>query len=93
MIRLSLTQRPRLKVYDATEARQHLPPPRTVVDLHIEKLIDDWHGLSNGEILNIQLKEFEKWYELSVAHRQSHLIVIHGNHHAIDLAAQRLART
>jgi hypothetical protein len=67
-----------VKVYDAKEARQHLPPPRTVVDLHIEKLIDDWHGLSNGEILNIQLKEFEKWYELSVAHRQSHLIVIHG---------------
>jgi hypothetical protein len=66
------------KMYDAKEARQHLPPPRTVVDLHIEKLMDDWHGLSNGEILNIQLKEFEKWYELSVAHRQSHLIIIHG---------------
>jgi dsDNA-specific endonuclease/ATPase MutS2 len=48
------------------------------VDLHIEKLMEDWKGLSNGEILNIQLKEFEKWYELSVAHRQSHLIVIHG---------------
>jgi hypothetical protein len=67
-----------LKVYDAKEVRQHLPPPRTVVDLHIEKLMEDWKGLSNGEILNIQLKEFEKWYELSVAHRQSHLIVIHG---------------
>jgi hypothetical protein len=67
-----------LKVYDAKDVRQHLPPPRTVVDLHIEKLMEDWKGLSNGEILNIQLKEFEKWYELSVAHRQSHLIVIHG---------------
>ena len=67
-----------LKIYDAKEVRKHLPPPRTVVDLHIEKLMEDWKGLSNGEILNIQLKEFEKWYELSVAHRQSHLIVIHG---------------
>ena len=67
-----------LKVYDAKDVRQHLPPPRTVVDLHIEKLMEDRKGLSNGEILNIQLKEFEKWYELSVAHRQSHLIVIHG---------------
>jgi hypothetical protein len=37
-----------LKVYDAKDVRQHLPPPRTVVDLHIEKLMEDWKGLSNG---------------------------------------------
>ena len=66
------------KIYNAKEARKHLPPPRTVIDLHIEKLMDDWHSLSNGEILNIQIKEFEKWYELAVAHRQPNLIVIHG---------------
>ena len=53
-------------------------PARTVVDLHIEKLMDDWQHLSNGEILNIQLKEFENWYELAIAHRQPNLIVIHG---------------
>jgi dsDNA-specific endonuclease/ATPase MutS2 len=40
--------------------------------------MDDWHNLSNGEILNIQLREFEKWYELAVAHRQANLIIIHG---------------
>src|SRR5207253_10597855 len=51
---------------------------RTVVDLHIEKLSNDWQHLSNAEILDIQLKEFEKWYELALAHHQSHLIVIHG---------------
>jgi hypothetical protein len=67
-----------IKVYNAKEARQHLPPARTVVDLHIEKLTDDWKRLSNGEILNLQLKEFEKWYDLALAHRQSQLIVIHG---------------
>lgn len=67
-----------LKVYDAKEARKHLPPPRTVVDLHIEKLIDDWKKLSNAEIMDIQLKEFEKWYDIAVAHHQSQLIVIHG---------------
>jgi hypothetical protein len=49
-----------------------------VVDLHIEKLTDEWKHLSNFEILTIQLKEFEKWYELAVAHRQPSLIVIHG---------------
>jgi hypothetical protein len=67
-----------IKVYNAKEARQHLPPARTVVDLHIEKLADNWKDLSNAEILDIQLREFEKWYDLAVAHHQSHLIVIHG---------------
>lgn len=67
-----------IKVYNAKEARKHLPPARTVVDLHIEKLTDEWQQMSNAEILDIQLKEFEKWYELALAHHQPHLIVIHG---------------
>ncbi len=67
-----------IKIYNAKEARKHLPPARTVVDLHIEKLSDDWKHLSNSDILDIQLKEFEKWYDLALAHRQSQLIIIHG---------------
>ena len=67
-----------IKIYNAREARKHLPPARTVVDLHIEKLSNDWNHLTNGEILDIQLKEFEKWYDLALAHYQSQLIIIHG---------------
>lgn len=67
-----------IKVYNAKEARRHLPPARSVVDLHIEKLSDDWEHLSNAEILDIQLREFEKWYELALAHHQANLIIIHG---------------
>jgi hypothetical protein len=67
-----------VKIYSAKEARRHLPPARTVVDLHIEKLEDAWEHLSNAEILDIQLREFEKWYELALAHHQPHLIIIHG---------------
>ena len=67
-----------VKIYNAKEVRKHLPPARTVVDLHIEKLMDDWKHLSNGEILSIQLKEFEKWYDLAVAHHQPNLIIVHG---------------
>lgn len=67
-----------IKVYNAKDARQHLPPARSVVDLHIEKLMDDWKHLSNAEILDIQLKEFEKWYDLALAHHQPSLTVIHG---------------
>jgi hypothetical protein len=66
------------KVYEASKARQHLPPARSVVDLHIEKLTDDWQRLSNFEMLTLQLKEFEKYYELAVAHRQPSVIFIHG---------------
>ncbi len=66
------------KIYDATKAREHLEPARSVVDLHIDKIIDDWKGLSNHEILKLQLRTFEKFYDLSLAHRQPSLIVIHG---------------
>jgi hypothetical protein len=66
------------KVYDAKKARQHLEPPLSVIDLHIEKLSDDWHHLSNYEILSKQLKTFEKYYDLAIAHLQPSLTVIHG---------------
>ena len=66
------------KIYDASKAAQNLEPARSVVDLHIEKLSDDWKHISNFEILTIQLKAFEKYYYLATAHRQPNLIVIHG---------------
>lgn len=66
------------RIYEAKKARQHLEPPRSVIDLHMEKLSDDWKGMSNQEILDMQLREFEKWFENSLAHMQPNLIVIHG---------------
>jgi hypothetical protein len=68
----------KFKAYEAEKIREHLEPARTVVDLHIEKLTDDWQRLSNLEIITIQLKEFEKWYDLALAHHQPNLTVIHG---------------
>lgn len=68
----------KFKAYTAGRIREHLEPARSVVDLHIEKLADDWQRLSNFEILTIQLKEFEKWYEIAFAHHQPNLIIIHG---------------
>lgn len=65
-------------LYDISETRQKLEPARSVVDLHIDKLTNDWKGLSNREILQIQLKEFEKYYHLALVHHQRQLIVIHG---------------
>jgi hypothetical protein len=66
------------RVYDAGKIRENLPPTRTVVDLHIEKLSNHWEELTNFEILTTQLNTFEKYYELAVAHKQKSLTVIHG---------------
>lgn len=66
------------KIYEASKARQHLEPARSVIDLHIEKLTDDYRRMSNYEIVSLQLKTFEKYYHLAVAHHQPSLIVIHG---------------
>ena len=66
------------RIYDAEKIKQNMAPAQSVVDLHIEKLTDSWKHLSNFEILTMQLKAFEKYYELAVAHYQTSLTVIHG---------------
>lgn len=66
------------RIYDASRTRENLAPARSVVDLHIEKLADNWKHLSNLDILAIQLSTFEKYYELAVLHHLPQLVVIHG---------------
>ncbi|MFY7651467.1 MAG: Smr/MutS family protein [Chitinophagaceae bacterium] len=66
------------KVYDASKIKQHLEQPRTLIDLHIEKLTHSWQHLSNVEILGIQLNEFNKWLELAIVHHLPQFTVIHG---------------
>jgi Smr domain-containing protein len=66
------------RIYEAGKIRQNMEPARSVVDLHIEKLTDSWKHLSNFEILTMQLKTFEKYYELSVIQHKPSLTIIHG---------------
>lgn len=66
------------RIYEASQARQHLEPARYEVDLHVEKLTDDWKSLNNFEKLTLQLKTFEKYLDLAIAHRQHAMIAIHG---------------
>ena len=75
---LALLSNAGYKIYDAAEARQHLEPGKSVVDLHIEELTTDPGRLSNFEKLTLQLKTFEKYLELAIVHHQKSLIVIHG---------------
>jgi hypothetical protein len=66
------------KIVDAKQARQHLEPARSQLDLHIEKLSDDWQHMDSLEKLSLQLHTFEKYLDLAVAHHLPSMIVIHG---------------
>jgi hypothetical protein len=66
------------KIYSANKIRQNLEPAKSVIDLHIEKLSDNWERMSHFEILTQQLDEFEKWYQIAVDNRLPSFIVIHG---------------
>jgi len=67
-----------VKMYNAAEKKMNLEQARTIVDIHIEKLTSQWQQMSNLEIIGLQLKTFEKYYDLALAHLQPSLIVIHG---------------
>jgi len=66
------------KIYDASKVRQNLEPAKQELDLHIERLTPDWESLSNFEILALQIKTFEKYFDLAIAHRVPWMVVIHG---------------
>ncbi len=67
-----------IKVVDVKKFKQNLPTARTVLDIHIEKLVHNHKHLSNSEILDIQMKEFEKWYDIAVMQNANMFIVVHG---------------
>jgi hypothetical protein len=48
------------------------------VDLHIEALIDDHRNMSNGEILEIQLKQFETSFHEAILLKKQKIVFIHG---------------
>lgn len=48
------------------------------VDLHINELLDDSHGMSNSEILNYQLDKFREVMEIYKNKREQKIVFIHG---------------
>ena len=77
-VEMSALVRAGYKLYEAEKARQHLEPAKAEIDLHIEKLTPDWEKMDNFEKLTIQLKTFDKYFDLALAHHLPSLIVIHG---------------
>ncbi|WP_149239816.1 DUF2027 domain-containing protein [Dyadobacter sp. 32] len=52
--------------------------PEGVIDLHIQKLSDDFSRLSNDQILNKQLAAFENGLERAIANGMEEITFIHG---------------
>ena len=48
------------------------------IDLHIEQLVANKKGLSNAEIVNLQLNTFRHYLQLAIVHHQERMVVIHG---------------
>ena len=51
---------------------------RDIIDLHIENLIDSFQGMSNSQILTIQLTHFRRFLNKSINKQQRKIVVIHG---------------
>ncbi len=64
------------KGQDTTHGRS---PSIYEVDLHIEELIDDISGMSNGEMMELQLKYFRKKLDEAIVNKTWKIIFIHGN--------------
>jgi dsDNA-specific endonuclease/ATPase MutS2 len=55
-----------------------LEAPKHEIDLHIEKLVGSPRGMSNAEILKIQLDALQRYLNLAVVHHLDRMIIIHG---------------
>ncbi len=48
------------------------------IDLHIEELIDSHKGMTNAEIIQLQLRKFQKELEAAISNNLQKIIFIHG---------------
>jgi len=49
-----------------------------IVDLHIEKLLEDHYGMGNSEKLDIQIKHFRRKLEMAITGHFTKIVFIHG---------------
>jgi hypothetical protein len=64
--------------FKGSDEKIEIQNPGKEIDLHIEKLRDDFHFLSNSEILNIQTSHFKKCLDAAIVHKLQSIIFIHG---------------
>lgn len=69
---------PAIKSQAVPATSQSIASAKYEVDLHIEQLTSSRKGLSNDQIIKMQLDTLEHYLHLAIVHRQERMIVIHG---------------
>jgi len=69
--------------FKPAEEKQEVQKPVTELDLHIERLRDDYQFLSSSEILNIQTEHFKKALDGAIVHQMPDITFIHGTGNGI----------
>ncbi|WP_214071729.1 Smr/MutS family protein [Mucilaginibacter sp. dw_454] len=64
--------------FKPAEEKVVIDKPMREVDLHIEKLRDDYQFLSSDEILKVQMTYFNKALDAAIVHQLSDIVFIHG---------------
>ena len=65
----------------AKKSKPHIsndPSAEMEINLHIEELLDNYKGMSNGEIIQVQLKHFQQALDKAINEHYRKLVVIHG---------------
>ena len=64
--------------FKPAEEKADVSKPDKEVDLHIEKLRDDYQFLSSTEMLSIQMKHFQNSLDAAIVHHYTDIVFIHG---------------
>ena len=64
--------------YKTPEEKTTLERPAKEIDLHIEKLRNDYQFINSAEILKIQLDHFHKTLDAAIVHQLPEIVFIHG---------------
>jgi len=64
--------------FNQKEEKPKVAKPAQEIDLHIERLRDDHHFLSQTEIVNTQLEAFKKALDAAIVHQMPSIVFIHG---------------
>jgi len=77
---LKIKEKPEIKVNKSqvSKQKQELQSLDIEVDLHIHELVDNENGLSNADMLQIQMQKFRTELEKAIDERRRKIIFIHG---------------
>lgn len=69
---------PRKRIVKKRTKAERKADDTLVVDLHITALVDNIRGLSNADMLNLQVDEFSRVMDMNLKHKGQKIVFIHG---------------